>query len=286
MTPQALLDRWLARALPAEAQQWLQASVERLRRDQRDADLYMAFSLATRKVGKQPLHLAAQDLADADLARPSWHPEGLTTDQAARLYLLLASQPDAAAFERRLTQLCVTADASESVVLYLGLPLYPEPERYRLRAAEGIRTNMKTVFEAIAHRNPYPAEQLPEVAWNQMVLKSLFIGSALDPIIGLDQRANPHLAQMLCDYAHERWAAGRPINPELWRCVGPFAAGTAIDDLRRLLESGTRAEQGAAVLALRASTAPEAAALAKRHPELMAAIDDGSLNWSALAANA
>ena len=40
---------------------------------------------------------------------------------------------------------------------------------------------------------------------------------------------------MLRDYAHERWAAGRPVAPELWRCVGPFAEGAALDDLARVL---------------------------------------------------
>ncbi len=38
--------------------------------------------------------------------------------------------------------------------------LYPDQPRYVLRAAEGVRTNMKAVFEAVAHRNPYPSEQL------------------------------------------------------------------------------------------------------------------------------
>ncbi len=56
-----------------------------------------------------------------------------------------------------------------------------------------------------------------------MVLKALFVGSALDPIIGLDDRANPELARILIDYARERWAAARPVTPELWRTVTPFA---------------------------------------------------------------
>ena len=73
---------------------------------------------------------------------------------------------------------------SELAAFYRGLPLYPDPPRYLARATEGLRTNMKNVFESIAHRNPYPSEQFPEAAWNQMVLKALFVGSALRPIVG------------------------------------------------------------------------------------------------------
>jgi hypothetical protein len=141
---------------------------------------------------------------------------------------------------------------------------------------------MKTVFEAVAHRNPYPAEQLSEDAWNQMVLKALFIGSALDPVIGLDERANPRLAHMLCDYAHERWAAGRPVNPELWRCVGPFAAGPALADLERVLGSDDPRERQAALLALSASTEGAASRLLARHPDAAAQSEPG-MNWTRLA---
>ena len=67
-----------------------------------------------------------------------------------------------------------------------------------------------------------------------MVLKALFVETTLAPIVGLDERANPELARILRDYAHERWAAGRPVSPELWRCVGPFATdAAALDDLDR-----------------------------------------------------
>ena len=72
---------------------------------------------------------------------------------------------------------------------------------------------MRAVFEAVAHRSPYPREQFAENRWNHMVLKALFVGSALHPIQGLEERANPALARMLCDYAHERWAAGGRSAP-------------------------------------------------------------------------
>jgi hypothetical protein len=145
---------------------------------------------------------------------------------------------------------------------------------------------MKVVFEAVAHRNPYPAEQLSEAAWNQMVLKALFVGSALDPIVGLDARANAALARMLLDYAHERWSARRPVSPELWRCIGPFAAGQAIADLGRVLDTGSPPERAAAVLALRSASDPEARQLLDRHAALRDVVAARGVDWkSALAFN-
>lgn len=283
MTAEALLQQWLFGRLTPEALLWLEQQAESIRRDGRDGDLYRAFSLVTRQTGKQDLALSAQDLEDAAAARPGWQPNGWRIDEAARLYLLLTSTADGERFARRLDQLCATADVDELITLYRGLPLYPEPERYRLRAAEGLRSNMRTVFEAVAHHNPYPAEQLPQAAWNQMVLKALFVGTTLDPIIGLDERANLDLARMLCDFAHERWAAHRPVSPELWRCVGPFATGPALADLQRVLEQGTRTEQAAAMLALSHSPDANAHALMQNLPELSHAVASGEFNWQSLA---
>lgn len=139
---------------------------------------------------------------------------------------------------------------------------------------------MKVVFEAVAHGNPYPAEQLADEAWNQMVLKALFVGSALHPIMGLDQRANPALARMLGDYAHERWAARRDISPELWRCVGPFAHGVLLQDLARALETSSPPERAAAVLALRERSDTEAQVLLSRHPTLRDTVSARGVDWS------
>lgn len=282
MMPQLLLEQWLGNRLPVDAQSWLGDAAQKLR-DGSDADLYRSISLVTRKIGKADLALSRAEMKQAAAAREGWNPSDWSLDQAARIYLLLVSASDGATFLRRLDQLCNTADVGELVAFYRGLPLYPDQPRYVLRAAEGIRTNMKAVFEAVAHRNPYPSEQLSEPAWNQMVLKTLFIGSQLYPIAGLDWRANPTLARMLCDYAHERWAAGRPISPELWRGVGPHASGEMLRDLARVLEKGTDPERKAAALALASSPDPAAAGLLRAYPELSDAVRENKVSWQTLA---
>jgi hypothetical protein len=162
------------------------------------------------------------------------------------------------------------------------LPLYPDPPSHRLRAAEGVRSNMKAVFEAVAHRNPYPREELPEGAWNQMVLKALFVGSALHPIQGLDERSNPTLMRMLCDYAHERWAATRPVSPELWRGVGRHADEAALADLKRVMGTGTTPERQAAALALADCPAPAARKLLESDAGLARAVASGTVTWESI----
>jgi hypothetical protein len=274
MSASALLHQWLDARLDTPQAQWLDDSVASVCTPGADRALYRAISLVVRKLGKAPLSPDAAALAAAHAARPGWDPSGWTVDQAARVRLLLAADGDGEAFARRLDQLCATADVDELVAFYRGLPLYPDPARHRMRAAEGVRSNMRVVFEAVAHRNPYPAEQLSEDAWNQMVLKALFVGSSLDPIVGLDNRANPTLARMLSDYAHERWSAGRPVSPELWRCVGPFASGKLLADLERVLDVGAPPERAAALAALRLAPDPDARRLLGRQETASVAATD------------
>ena len=224
MSPDSVLERWLTHRVPVQTSLWLQANAAKLRTGGSDKDLYMAVSLVPRKVGKADLAPTAAELGRQAAARPGWDPTEWSMDQAARIFLLLAAGADATMFARRLDQLCATADVGELVAFYRGLPLYPDQPRYVLRAAEGVRTNMKAVFEAVAHRNPYPAEQLPRAGVEPDGAEGVVRRQpAWIPIVGLDRRANPALARMLCDYAHERWSAARPVSPELWRCVGPFA---------------------------------------------------------------
>lgn len=283
MTPEKLLNQWLERRLAADARDWLNQSLQRLRGAEGDADLFRLVSLVARKLGKADLTPTAQELKEAEAARSGWDPRDWSLDQAGRILMLLVGGGSGETLVRRLDQLCATADVGELVAFYRGLPLYPDPPLHRLRAAEGLRSNMKAVFEAVSHRNPYPSEQLTDAAWNQLVLKSIFIGSPLQDVVGLDRRSNAELARMLCATAHERWAAGRPVTPELWRCVGPYARGEMLADLSQVLEKGTEPERAAAALALASSPDPAATGLLCAYPELSAAVSENKLSWRSLA---
>ena len=222
-----------------------------------DRTFFMSYSAAARRFGRDPLGLDDAALAAANELVPGWDPSGWTAMQAARAVLLLAL-PDDDAFLPTIEKLLDAADIGEQIAAYQALPLLPQPEGLLGRAREGTRTNITAVFESIAHGNPYPRDHFPEEPWNQMVLKALFVGVTLAPIVGLDERANPALMRMLCDYAHERWAAGRRVSPELWRCVGPHADEAAIKDLVRAIETGDEDEKAAALVALSVSPGGEA----------------------------
>lgn len=235
-----------------------------------------------RRLGRDDLLLEEADFDAAQRTRPGWDPRAWSVDVAARVLALCSLGASNTRFAERFTDLCRTADAAEAIALYSGLPLYPSPARLEPQAAEGVRSNMRAVFEAVAHRNPFPREQFDENRWNHMVLKALFVDSTLAPIQGLDERANPELARILCDYAHERWAAGRPVTPELWRCVGPFTEGAALADLERVMASTVETERKAAALALAASPAAGAKALLKQMGDLAESVENGKITWGSL----
>jgi hypothetical protein len=283
----ALLRAWVDRRSTADGQHWFDEQVAKLSSAPTEKDVYLALGYVTRRLGKADLDLSQEDLTIAQAARPGWTPSDWSVDQASRVAFVLASfNGDDANFQARIEQLFRTADIGELIAFYRALPLYPAPKLHVARAREGARSGMQPIFEAVAHRNPYPREEFDENAWNHMVLKALFIGSKLDPIQGLDERANPRLMRMLCDYAHERWAAGRPVSPELWRCVGRFADDAALADLGRVLETGSLAERQAAALALTASISPRAGDLLARVPELARGAAAGKPDWAMISATA
>lgn len=282
-TPASLLRAWLNGRIEPAALDWLDGRLNVVRGGDVQ-QLFLTFGLVPRRTGKTDLALPKTDLLKAQDARPGWDPSGWSVDHAARTLLVLSfPSEDREKFLAALDRLFAAGEVGEQIALYQALPLLPHQEAHTLRAAEGVRTNIKPVFTAIAHRNPYPAERFDEGQWNQMVLKCLFIGVPLAPIVGLDERVNESLMRMLCDYAHERWAAGRNVQSDLWRCVGPVADAKALDDLAKVLQEGTEPERQAAALALVSSENPGAEALLDSVPEVASAARSGQVTWGMIA---
>lgn len=281
-----LLEEWVRRAAPNEGVQWLWEKRATIAEGAPHRVFYTSFSAVPRYTGKEDLELSVSERAAANEARTGWRPESWSVDQAGRILLVLSlPHDDADAYRAVLDRVFEHADVGESVALCLALPLLPHPEWHLDRAAEGVRSNMTAVLAAVALRNPYPAEEFEDPAWNQMVLKAAFEGLPFHEICGLDDRANERLARMLVDYAHERWAADRPVSPDLWRPVGPFATGEVLGDLERVLTHDDLARREAAALALYQSSDDRAQEVLAGHPELFQAVSNGSLTWDSFAAD-
>lgn len=248
----ALADQWIVERTDARGAAWFRTAINDVAYAASERALGMAIGLAPRRLGKGDLALSPADLARAAALRPGLDLGDWSLDQLARVALMAASYTgDDAAFAARFDSFCTTAEINELIALCRGLPLYPNAALLEPRAREAIRSGMKPVFEAVAHRNPYPRETFAEDAWNQMVVKAFFIGATLWPIQGLDARANPALARMLVGLAQERWAAQRFVSPELWRCVAPHADREGVEALMRGWKDGSDKDRLAIALALR-----------------------------------
>jgi hypothetical protein len=260
--PLPTLLGWIARHTTPAALDWLQQQINQIRQSDNDNTLFKALGMAARKLGKADLALSAQDLAQACLLRPGFDPSGWSVDLAARVALILASfNGNAAQFAARLDRLADSGEINELIALYSGFALYPLGPEIEPRAREAIRSSMRPIFDAMALCNPYPMQQFDQAAWNQMIVKTFFLDSPLWPVQGVVQRANPDLSRILIDLAHERWAAARPISPELWRCVALHPGPDGLAALQRVLDTGSEPEQLAVALALQASHDPACAPL-------------------------
>src|SRR5690606_13305752 len=274
------LKKIIEENLNEKESEWIRSQETKLRSDGKPQIFYLAFSFSSRFIRKEKLQLAPEQLAEADEIRQGFQCEHWNLLQLVRTYFLLTyPYQDEKTYMEQLTKLYETADIDEQITLYSALPLLPYPEELTRRAAEGIRTNITAVFDAIALDNPYPHDFLDQNPWNQMVLKAVFMQRPLYKIYGADQPKNPELGQMLVDFARERWAAHRKVTPELWRFVGPFVNEEILSDISKVIQSDDLLERQAGFMALAASDLVEAQALLDEHPEIKENIKSGKLNW-------
>lgn len=243
-----------------------------------------AFAIMPRKTGKSTIQINQDLISKIDDLKPSFTIENWTIDRLSRLCLLMHLDPsDQNKYFKTIENLFLAAEVSELIALYSSLPILAWPELWKLRCAEGIRSNIGLVLEAIMYHNPYPEKYLDKNAWNQLILKAFFTDKDITQIPGIDDRANIELALTLKDYAHERWAAKRKINPFLWRFTSKFLEKGFLDDLKRVLLEGNLREKQAAALTLFQSGSSLALEVLKTYPELLRSIENNELNWTNLA---
>jgi hypothetical protein len=243
-----------------------------------------AFAMMPRKTGKLPLNISPELRDELEKIKPGFTLEGWTADRLGRLCLLLHLDPsEKGKYVKTIENLFLAAEVNELVALYSTLPLFAWPELWKMRCAEGIRSNIGLVLEAIMYNNPYPFNYLDEKAWNQLILKAFFTDKDLNRIPGIDERANAELAATLVDFAHERWAAHRKINPHLWRLTSKFIDDNLVTDLQRVFEEGSLRDRQAAALTAYHSDSALAKKLLNNYPELIKAIENKEINWGNIA---
>ncbi|MBC2840213.1 EboA domain-containing protein [Robiginitalea sp. SC105] len=257
------LRNLLSDTLEPSRQEWLYGRVDTVCTETSGKDLFLVYSLIGRKI---PGQLVTIDKASSPITK-YLREQGIRQDQLARIYLLAAAlEADREFFVPKVATLIQVADTGELVTFLKYLPVLPGSGAFLDSAVEALRTNIATVFDAISLGNPYPAEHFNQQQWNQMYLKAAFMGRDLLKILDVEARANAELARIISDYAHERWAASRAVDPQIWRPVGPFLEGDLLGDMERLLQSPDTLEQKAGYLCCRVSDKDVARELIREHP--------------------
>ncbi|MGO4289766.1 EboA domain-containing protein [Chitinophaga sp. RAB17] len=263
---------------------WLQQRLQLQQQSGGIPQFNQTFTAIPRFTGKEIITLSPLENEQLQQLLPSFFVEGWTLDRLARVWWLLQLPvTDKSVYLDTLEKLFNTAEMNELAALYSALPLLPWPEEWIARTSEGIRSNIGIVQEAIMLHNPYPAKYLPEPAWNQLVMKAIFTDKPLHLITGLDERANLPLVNILVDFAHERWAAGRTVDPMQWRLLVNFVNEDNLGDVTRIWHSLNSTEKEAAALVCAQSNYAPAKELLAQSPALQAEIQDGSLTWNTLA---
>jgi hypothetical protein len=147
------------------------------------------------------------------------------TDVARAAILLRAFESlDDAERASLATEIFRRGDTSERVSVLRSLALAQDAQPFVALGAEACRSNVLDVLAALACENPFPARALPELAWNQMVMKALFVGLPLERVHAWQSRNNAELVRMTQDFAAERRAAGRPVPDDVARIAAEAAA--------------------------------------------------------------
>ncbi|WP_210415141.1 EboA domain-containing protein [Leptospira biflexa] len=175
-----------------------------------------------------------------------------------------------------------TAELNELVALFSALPLLPFPEVWLPKATDAVRSNMGFVFDAIAIQNPFPFQYFSELAWNQLVLKTIFNAKPIELIYGLIERKNLNLAFSIIDFVKERWAAGRDVPANVWQLVSLYVSESEISLIERLFLSEKEEDQIAASLICSESNWNSFQSLFIKYPKYKEEIQKRKWDWSKL----
>ncbi|MGB5204863.1 EboA domain-containing protein [Eudoraea sp.] len=274
------LSKILGDSVSEETHTWIENKLDLIIKSKSAKELYLSYSLLAGKIdtAKKPrIQGINQELQEYLIA------QNADLLQIARIYLLSkVLESDLAYFSIKVANLIQVADTGELETFLKFLILLPNTGDYNQVGVEALRTNIGIIFDAIALNNPYPSIYFNDQQWNQMYLKAAFMERNLGEIVDVEKRANKDLARIISDYAHERWAASRDIDPLFWRPVTGFLEGVLLQDMDHLFRSKDINENLAAALCCFYSNQPEAIRLLNKYPHLKEKVANKAVTWENL----
>lgn len=217
---EGLFTYLLETRLRPEGYAWLTTKTTEIQSTGDLKQLSKVFAQVPRYASKDLLGWKDKAIMDIKKLIPGYDLGDWTVETFCRVWLLKQlPSGDQEGYLNSINGLFVGAELNELVALYKAFPLLQYPEYWLRQCEEGIRSNIGNVLEAIMYHNPYPATYLSEPAWNQMILKAFFMDKEVTKIYRLQERLNPALQATLADYVQERLAAGRSVNPALYKLM-------------------------------------------------------------------
>lgn len=279
-----LFYQLLAEGADEKSLNWIRMQGEKIEESGDSNSLFISFGQASRYFKKVSISPSKDIEVKLQANYPKLEVSYWNHLQIARTYLVMKLPSEKEKWFKTINQLFETGDLYEQQALFAALPVLPFQKELIPRAIDGLRTNISLVFDAIALNNPFPATYFPEANWNQMVLKAIFMQRPLYQIQNLEKRRNSALADIARDFAHERWAAGRDVMPELWRLAVPFVNESFQKDLEKVLTTNDPLQMNAAALAIQESDFAAAKKLIEKEPEMIQKIQTGEITWESIGA--
>lgn len=223
------LDNYLSES----ARQWLQDTLQTISTsDQVIEDLGLYSAMAKRKLGS----VYMDDSPPIDSTSPALDIQRWTIADTGRIIMLISAietQPEQT--QETITAYYKMGDESERIALIRSLLIFAPGNSLTELALDAGRTNSLEILAALTLDNPYPARFYSESEFNQMVLKGLFLGLAIERVVDLSERANPELSHMCENYVIERENANRTVPVDIWLAIGPFASDTGKQQIMKYL---------------------------------------------------
>jgi hypothetical protein len=147
-----------------------------------------------------------------------------------------------------LAELYRYGDAAERRGVLRALPYLDLGDRGLPLVDDAIRTNDTRLIAAAL--GPYATAHLPDAAYDQAVLKCVFVGVPITGLDGIPERVTPDGARMLGAFVHERVAAGRDVPAEVWTVIDRYPPAKEIAAIERERDSPFEDRRAAAERAL------------------------------------